>query len=284
MPSGLGSFGGWGGGVVARSSPFTFGWVRRLRSTVGLVDTTRLKRVGIATYFGVYALIAVGGWRTLVGLGQRLPASVRPPVLPALHVLLGLPRSLAWGFVSLAVALLTVAVVATGHLVRARRARPQSLDDIGGRSWRDRLSRGLLGVDRLRRNGDADGFDEPDDSLDVAVVDGALAPPPTPLSLPRSTEDYPSLSVTASLPYTAMLTLDDAVERTDAEILDDGDGAESAASSTAEEPSDDTRSDGGETNDDSAPDPNAPWPPEPEDGEFDENAPWPDEWIPGDDL
>lgn len=257
-------------------------WLRRLRSTVEPIDGTRLKRVGVATYFGVYVLIAVGGWRALVALSQLLPPLVRPPAFPPLHVLFGLPRSLAWGFVSLSVALVAVGILAVIHVARARADRPRSLDDLGDTSLLDRLRSGIDGVEAavralpVRHGADDEGVTAPD----VTVVDGSLDPPSDALSLPRPADALrQSLGVVASdhLPDVSVRTIDVAVETTDAEILDDEDEAASGP-----------RSDGGIAASESDPDPDAPWPEEPdsaaEEDTFDEDAPWPGDWIAGDEL
>ncbi|SEP21989.1 hypothetical protein SAMN04487948_12265 [Halogranum amylolyticum] len=80
------------------------------------LNTRRLKHVGIVTYFGVYALIALGIRRGLNSMFQSLPQTVRPAPLLPLDVLFGLPTSVAWSLTSLGVALFTVGVVACHSL------------------------------------------------------------------------------------------------------------------------------------------------------------------------
>lgn len=80
------------------------------------LNTRRLKHVGIVTYFGVYALIALGIRRGLNSMFQSLPQTVRPAPLLPLDVLFGLPTSVAWSLTSLGVALFTVVVVACHSL------------------------------------------------------------------------------------------------------------------------------------------------------------------------
>ncbi|EJN58112.1 hypothetical protein [Halogranum rubrum] len=76
------------------------------------LNRRRLKYVGIATYFGVYALIALGLRRSLNTLLQSLPLAIRPGPLVPIDALLGLPTSVAWGLTSLCAAILAVATVA----------------------------------------------------------------------------------------------------------------------------------------------------------------------------
>jgi len=172
-----------------------------------MVDGDRLKRVGVVTYFSVYLGIALGGWRRLVGLTQQLPVLVRPPALSQLHVLLGLPRSVAWGLVSLSVTFLAMGLVVSVQCYRVRGDAPPSLADIGGRSWRDRVPTvgdvrgGLPGRPRVRdrlpvapglgnRLPDAPGFPPlrpaGGGDSDIRVCDASLAVPVAPLSLPQS--------------------------------------------------------------------------------------------------
>ena len=92
--------------------------IESFRTAIAPLDGTRLKRVAVVTYFGVYALIAVGGWRWLVDASQQVPPLVRPPAFAPLHVILGIPRSFAWGVVSLSITGLAVAAVATIQLRR----------------------------------------------------------------------------------------------------------------------------------------------------------------------
>lgn len=110
-----------------------------LRSAVAPVDGTLLKRVGVATYFGVYALIAIGGWRWLVEASQQVPPVVRPPAFAPLHVLVGLPRSFAWGLTSLSITALVVTGVAAIQIRRERRDR-RGVHDGSDRS----LGKGLV--------------------------------------------------------------------------------------------------------------------------------------------
>lgn len=153
-----------------------------LRSTV---DGDRLKRVGVVTYFSVYFAIALGGWRTLVEFTQELPLVVRPPALARLHVLLGLPRSVAWGLVSLSATVLAMAFVVSVQCYRVRRDGPPSLADIGDRSWRSRVPTGREVRDRLP---DVPGPSPRSDDAgsDVRVHDASLAVPATPLTLPEA--------------------------------------------------------------------------------------------------
>jgi hypothetical protein len=80
------------------------------------VDGRRLKRVGVLTYFGVYAAIFLGAREAVNVALAALPVSVGPEPLPPLAATLGLPVSVAWSVVSFAVALVAVGAV----LVRAR--------------------------------------------------------------------------------------------------------------------------------------------------------------------
>lgn len=271
---------------MAPSSPLDSDWGGTVRSTLDPVDTSRLKRVGVATYFGVYLLIAVGGWRTLVGATQLLPGVVRPPALSPLHVLLGLPRSLAWGLVSLSIALLTVGAVAGHRVVRARSDDPASLDDLGTSSWLGwtRPTVGRFAFPDRPWFGDEPTATADDAGDGLAVVDASLEVPNEPLSLPRATtpdaspRELSSLGVAsgpgANVVDAAVLVVDEAVVTTDAEILGESDRDALGAG----------RTDGGSD----APDPDAPWPDE--DGEDegesdgDATAPWPEDWIPGDEL
>lgn len=99
--------------------------LERARSVVTelqTLNTRRLKYVGIATYFGVYALIALGARHGVNWAFRSLPGVVRPAPLAPLDVSLGLPTSVAWGITSLSVALLTVSLVALHSLFVARSA------------------------------------------------------------------------------------------------------------------------------------------------------------------
>lgn len=179
-----------------------------VRSAVEPVDGDRLKRAGVVTYFSVYLVIALGGWRALADLGQRVPRVVRPPEPAPLHVALGLPRSVAWGLVSLSIAFGVVGALAAVQVRRARSDAPERLSDIGDRSWRERLpgraeiqarlpDRGALtalrarvpdasavraripgrrALARLRPGGGA--------GARLRVADGTLADPVAPLTLP----------------------------------------------------------------------------------------------------
>jgi hypothetical protein len=179
----------------------------RFAAVRSIVDADRLKRVGVVTYFSVYLAIALGGWRWLVALTQQLPALVRPPALSQLHVLLGLPRSVAWGLVSLSVTFLTVGLVVSAQCYRFRNEAPPSLADISGRSWRDRMPTaggvrgGLPERPRVRgrlpaapglgnRLPDAPGLPPVRPAgggdTDIRVCDASLAVPVAPLSLPQS--------------------------------------------------------------------------------------------------
>ncbi|WP_254831701.1 hypothetical protein [Haloglomus salinum] len=179
----------------------------RLEAFRSIVDADRLKRVGVVTYFSVYLAIALGGWQRLVALTQQLPALVRPPALSQLHVLLGLPRSVAWGLVSLSVTFLTVGLVVSVQCYRSRSDAPPSLADISGRSWRDRVPTvrdirgGLSGRARVRDRlpaapalenqlPDAPGLPPVrppgGGDPDIRVCDASLAVPVASLSLPQS--------------------------------------------------------------------------------------------------
>lgn len=84
---------------------------RRWRGFVGWIealDTTRLKRVGVVTYFGVYALVFFGIHRVVNRLILELPSVVRPPLLDPVWVVIDLPRSLAMGTFSLGVTALVL--------------------------------------------------------------------------------------------------------------------------------------------------------------------------------
>jgi hypothetical protein len=81
------------------------------------LNTRRLKHVGIVTYFGVYALIALGLRRGVNSVFQSLPATVRPAPLLPLDVLFGLPTSVAWSLTSLSAALFAIVVVICHSLV-----------------------------------------------------------------------------------------------------------------------------------------------------------------------
>lgn len=93
-------------------SDHLFGQLRRL-------NTGRLKRVGIVTYFGFYALIALGMRRGVNELLQWLPDDIRPALLAPLDSVFGLPTSIAWSITSLTVSLSVIAVVAGISLYRA---------------------------------------------------------------------------------------------------------------------------------------------------------------------
>lgn len=279
---------------MAPSSPFDSDWAQRIRTLVEPMDAGRLKRVGVVTYFGVYALVAVGGWRVLVDLWQLLPPAVRPPALPPLHVLFGLPRSVAWALVSLSVALVTVGAVAGYRVSRARAGGSASLDELGGSSRLDRLrpSAGRFppSLPDVPWGSDGPSATEVDT---LSVVDGSLVAPADPLSLPRrevasapESDQRPAASPLVGVVEgpgvdvvdAAVLVIDEAVETEVTEIIDD--------------PSDETmgsRTDGGKD----FPDPEAPWPAEADEGPDgdspeadapDADAPWPDDWIPGDEL
>ncbi|WP_129112736.1 hypothetical protein [Halegenticoccus tardaugens] len=83
-----------------------------LRSRLRAVDAARLKWVGILTYFLVYACIALGARRELNAAFASFPDRVRPAPIAPLDVALGLPTSVAWGCVSLGVAVSVVALLA----------------------------------------------------------------------------------------------------------------------------------------------------------------------------
>lgn len=87
-----------------------------IAAQVQALNTRRLKYVGIATYFSVYALIALGIRRGVNALLQSLPQVVRPAPLVPVDAFLGLPTSVAWGLTSLSAALLTVGIVACHSL------------------------------------------------------------------------------------------------------------------------------------------------------------------------
>lgn len=78
-------------------------WARSL-------DLTRLKWTGVIAYFGVYALLFVRIDRAVNRLRPALPVAIRPAPLEPVWVLTGLPKSVAMGLVSLAVALALVGV------------------------------------------------------------------------------------------------------------------------------------------------------------------------------
>lgn len=290
----VGSPGGWEGGVVAPSSPFDSDWIQQVQTLAEPMDASRLKRVGVVTYFGVYALIAVGGWRVLVGLWQLLPPVIRPPALPPLHVLFGLPRSVAWALVSLSIALVAVGAVAGYRVSRARAGESASLNELGGSSRLDRL-RPSVGRSPLSLPDVPWVSDEPSatEADTLPVVDGSLVAPADPLSLPRrevssapESDQRPAVSPLGSVVEgpgvdvvdAAVLVIDEAVETEVAELIDG--------------PIDETmggRTDGGKD----FPDPEAPWPAEADEGPEgdspeadapDADAPWPDDWIPGDEL
>lgn len=302
---------------MAPSSPRAVDWVQEARSLAAPLDTSRLKRVGVATYFGVYAVIAVGGWRALVDASQSLPRFARPPAFSPLHVLLGLPRSFAWGVVSLAIAFLAVGVVAARELSAASADGPDSLDELGGSSWPDWSPPSAVNLsdrlpDRLeaslptRLRGGTDTaatdsstrtvepisafsfpLDSPSDPLSLRGTSAATDETTGPESRVSSTEpsDSASMGVTegpgvASVDATVLVTEAVEVPR-DAEILD-----ASSDDTAGEAPREET--DGGS---DESPDPEAPWPPSDEDEDedggdesLDAEAPWPDDWIPGDEL
>lgn len=114
--------------------------VDRCRSVAARLDTTFLKRVGVVTYFGVYAAIALGGRAVLNAATGTLPPFVRPPALAPLHVTLGLPRSFAWGLVSFTTTLLVLGVLVAVSLYRddhGTDARPARL---GGTSLTETLA------------------------------------------------------------------------------------------------------------------------------------------------
>lgn len=90
----------------------------RLAAVARRLNTRRLKRVGILTYFGFYALVALGLRRLVNRLLRAFPESLRPAPLAPLDATFGLPTSIAWSLTSLAVALLTVTAVAGYSLSR----------------------------------------------------------------------------------------------------------------------------------------------------------------------
>lgn len=90
---------------------------RSVIAVVRSLNTRRLKHVGIVTYFGVYALIALGLRRGVNSVFQSLPTIVRPAPLLPLDVLFGLPTSVAWSLTSLSAALFAIAVVVCHSVV-----------------------------------------------------------------------------------------------------------------------------------------------------------------------
>ncbi|WP_255196927.1 hypothetical protein [Halorarius litoreus] len=255
------------------------------------LDTSVLKRTGIFTYFGVYALIALDDQFQYVRAGWlAIPPAVRPPPMPPLHEVLGLYKSFGWALTSVAVTLTVVGAMAVVQLRRARRRSPESLQDLGGTHWLDR-GRALVTAVTARTRERTVHADEPardseraadgDEWPRPTIVDGSLDVPGEPLSLPRGAEpDRPHLRVIdpTSVPDAKRFSLDPVGETTDAEIIgDDAENDEDGGPAG-------TRPDGGS---ETHPDPEAPWPPEPNatpEDEFDEDAPWPDEWIAGDEL
>lgn len=93
------------------------------------LNMRRLKHVGIVTYFGVYALIALGLRRWLNTLFRSLPPLVRPAPLAPIETVLGLPTSVAWGLTSLSIALLVVGLVASYALAQSLSATGEDLTD-----------------------------------------------------------------------------------------------------------------------------------------------------------
>lgn len=89
----------------SRDCNHTFTRLRRL-------DTGRLKRVGVVSYFGFYALIALGVRRGINELFRWLPDGLRPALLAPIDAVLGLPTSIAWSLASFVVSLTVVAIVA----------------------------------------------------------------------------------------------------------------------------------------------------------------------------
>lgn len=108
--------------------------VDRYRSVAARLDTTFLKRVGVVTYFGVYAAIALGGRDVLNEATGALPAVVRPPLLAPLHVALGLPRSVAWALVSFTTMLVVLGVLVAVSLYRDDHATEDRPARLGGTS------------------------------------------------------------------------------------------------------------------------------------------------------
>lgn len=108
--------------------------VDRYRSVATRLDTTFLKRVGVVTYFGVYAAIALGGRDVLNAATGALPAVVRPPLLAPLHVALGLPRSFAWALVSFTTMLVVLGVLVAVSLYRDDHGPEDRPARLGGRS------------------------------------------------------------------------------------------------------------------------------------------------------
>lgn len=97
------------------------GWIRAL-------DTGGLKRLGVFTYFGVYAFLFVVH-RLVNRLVFALPAGVRPPPVAPVWEVLALPQSVAMALFSLAV----TALVLTAVMARDALDRLDAADESGDR-------------------------------------------------------------------------------------------------------------------------------------------------------
>lgn len=105
------------GSVTGQWSGFV-GWIRTL-------DTTRLKRISVVTYFGFYALLLFDVHRAVNEVIRALPEVIQPPLLDPVWVVMDLPRSVAMGVSSLVVATLVVGIlVARSALTTLGERRP----------------------------------------------------------------------------------------------------------------------------------------------------------------
>lgn len=93
--------------MVASDTRQGRGFLRWKRS----LNTTRLKRIAVGTYFGIYALLVFGIHRTVNGVLEAVPAAVRPAPIEPVWVVMDLPRSVAMGMFSLGVTALVVGVL-----------------------------------------------------------------------------------------------------------------------------------------------------------------------------
>lgn len=93
---------------------------RRFLGWKGSLNTTRLKRIAVGTYFGIYALLVFGIHRTVNGILEAVPAAVRPAPLEPVWVVMDLPRSVAMGMFSLGVTALVVGVLVVRSVLWTR--------------------------------------------------------------------------------------------------------------------------------------------------------------------
>lgn len=102
------------------------------------LDTTRYKRVGVITYFGVYALLLFEVHVAVNAVLATLPAAVRPPPVEPVWVLIDLPQSLAMGLFSLAVTALVVGtLVVKSVLTTVGEPGSGTAADHSAQAWRE---------------------------------------------------------------------------------------------------------------------------------------------------